>query len=191
MSMNLIPEDDLRAALRPYRVDPDKFEAAVRERLKAAQTQSADDPLVRLSPLLRSAAAFLPLEVLAGCKGTTAAAKLAPTGGSYKLLGYLAFPAISLFVLLGATVFSISKIRSIQGHSESGLSDQGAMREAVTEWGSRHKRGANGVLAATLILALVGASGLLFFFYIISFGLLLYVLTTLAKLGLGNRQMIG
>ena len=30
MSVDLIPEDDLRAALRPYRVDPDTFEAAVR-----------------------------------------------------------------------------------------------------------------------------------------------------------------
>ena len=44
MSVNLVPEDDLRAALRPYRVDPDTFEAAVRERLKAAERQRADEP---------------------------------------------------------------------------------------------------------------------------------------------------
>jgi len=58
MSIDLIPEDDLRAALRPYRVDPDAFEAAVRERLKAAETQRDDEPLARLSPWLRSAAAI-------------------------------------------------------------------------------------------------------------------------------------
>src|SRR5437763_513666 len=83
------PEDDLRAGLRPYRVDPDTFEAAIRQQLRAGETRPADEPLVRRSPLLRSAAAFLPLEVLAGCKGTAATANLAPAGGgAYKLLSY-------------------------------------------------------------------------------------------------------
>ena len=124
-------------------------------------------------------------------KATAAAAKLAPAAGAYKLLSYLAFPAISLFVLLGATVFSVAKIRSIQDENGSGLSDQEAIREALGEWWRRHKWGAGLVFAATMLLMLVGATWLLFLFYIISFGLLLFVLASLAKLGLGNRLVIG
>jgi hypothetical protein len=191
MSVNLVPEDDLRAALRPCRVDPNTFEAAVRQRLKAAHAQRADDPLARVSPLLRSAAAFLPLEVLAGCKGTAAAAKLAPAGGAYKLLSYLAFPAISLFVLLGATIFSISKIRSIQDHTGAGLSDQQAIQAAIRAWWQRYRWSAIVVFVATMLLMLFGATWLLFVFYLISFGLLLLVLASFAKVGLGNRQVIG
>jgi hypothetical protein len=191
MSVDLIPEDDLRAALRPYRVDPDAFEAAVRERLKAAETQRDDEPLARLSPWLRSAAAFLPLEVLAGCKGTAAAAKLAPVGGAYKLLSYLAFPAISLFVLLGATIFSIAKIRNIQDEDGSKLSDQMPTYEAISQWWRQHMWGAIVVHVATLLLMLVGATWILFLFYLVSFGILLFVLGSFAKLGLGNRQVIG
>ena len=115
MPVDLIAENELRAALRPHQVDPSTFEAGVRARLEIAQRRHADEPVMVLSPFLRSAAAFLPLVVLAGCKTTPASAKLAPAAGGYKLLGYLAFPAISLFVLLGATLFSIAKIRSIRG----------------------------------------------------------------------------
>ena len=55
---------------------------------------------------------------------TGAAAKLAPAAGVYKLLSYVAFPAISLFVLLGATVFSIAKIRDIRDENGSGPLDE-------------------------------------------------------------------
>jgi len=191
MPVNLVSEDELRAALRPHRVNPDTFEAGVRARLEAAQTQQTAEPLARLSPFLRSAAAFLPLEVLAGCQAVPAAAKLAPVGGAYKLLSYLAFPAISLFMLLGATIFSVVKIRSIREKSDLGLDDQQAMYEATRQWWRRHKWGAGVVFAGILTLSVVGATWLLFLFYIVSFGLLLYVLATFAKLGLGNRQIIG
>ena len=191
MSVNLFSEDELRAALRPYRADPNDFEAGVRAKLEAAEKQQRDEPLARLSPWIRSAAAFLPLEVLAGCKGTAAAAKLAPAGGGYKLLGYLAFPAMSVFVLLGATIFSVAKIRSIQDQNASGLSDQEAITTALREWWRRHKWGAMAVFAATMLLMVVGATWILFLFYLVSFGLLLLVLASFAKLGLGNRQVIG
>src|SRR5215212_6034713 len=100
MSVTIVPEDDLYAALRPYRVDPDTFESAVLAQLTAGAKRRSD-ALANLSPALRGAAAFLPWEIIAPSQ-MTAAAKLAPATGLYKLLGYLAFPAISLFVLLGA-----------------------------------------------------------------------------------------
>src|SRR5262249_17521775 len=52
MPVNLIPEENLRTALRPCRVDPLTFEAAVRRRLDAAETERQHDPLAGLSPLL-------------------------------------------------------------------------------------------------------------------------------------------
>ena len=191
MPVNLVSEEELRAALRPYRVDPATFEAGVRTRLEAAQRQRADDPLAGRSPFLRSAAAFLPLAILAGCKASPTESKLAPAAGGYKLLGYLAFPAISLFVLLGATIVSVVKIRHLRAETDGELNSQLSLHEANLDWWHRHKRGAVGVFAASLTLGLVGATWLLFLFYIISFGILVYVLGSFAKLGLGNRQVIG
>jgi hypothetical protein len=191
MSLDLIPENDLRAVLRPHRVDPQHFEAAVRQRLQSLQAPSASDPLVRLSPFAKAAAAFLPLEVLAGCQAVPAVTKAAPAGGFYKLLSYLAFPAISLFVLLGATVFSFLKIRSIQEQSTANLGDQQATQESIQDWWRQHRLGASVVFAVSLTLMLLGATSLLFLFYLISFGLLLFVLSSFAKIGIGNRDIMG
>jgi hypothetical protein len=190
MPVNFISDDNLRAALRPYRVDPEGFEAGVRKRVNATQRQRVEDPLARLSPLLRYVAAFLPLQLITGCKMPETAARAAPAAGASKLVGYLAFPAISLFVLVGATVFSITGIRNIRDENSSGRLDQKVMSEAITQWWRRHKWGAWLVFGATFALAWVGATWLMFLFYIISFGLLLYFLTSFARLGLGNRQVI-
>lgn len=191
MSVSLVPEDEVRAALRPFRPDRDAFEAAVRERLKEAEERQAEDPLWRASPLLKSAAAFLPLEVLAGCKAAPAVSNVTSAAGGYKLISYLAFPAISLFVLLGAAGFSARKIRTIRDAGGPELSDSEAMREATSLWWRQNRWSAWSVFAVTMALALLGASWLLFVFYIVSFGLLLYILSSLAKLGLGNRELIG
>jgi hypothetical protein len=189
MSVSLVPEDDLRAALRPYRVATDAFEAAVRARLNASLSR-VDDPIAGLSPALRSAAAFLPLEILTGgqLKG---AAKLAPATGVYKMLSYAAFPAISLFVLLGATVFSVLKIRSIRLENESIPLDDLALRESTKQWWHDHKWGVPLLVAGTIAMAWFGATWLLFLGYIASFALLLYVLKSFARIGLGNRLVIG
>ena len=161
---------------------PTRLKPAVRARLKAAERERADDPLARLSPLLRSAAAFLPLEVITGGKMPATAAKLAPATGAYKLLSYLAFPAISLFVLLGATVFSIVKIRSIREENSSGPARRtGDAARPSRQWWHDHKWGVWLVFAATIAMAWVGATWLLFLFYIVSFGFLLYVLTSLRQ----------
>ena len=53
MPVNLISEEELRLALNPHRVDPEKFEAAVLERIKESG-EAEYDPLVTMSPLLQS-----------------------------------------------------------------------------------------------------------------------------------------
>jgi hypothetical protein len=190
MSVTLVPEDDLYAALRPYRVDPDTFEAVVRAQL-TAYSKRRSDPFADLSPALRGAAAFLPLEVIAPSQMAEATVKLAPATGLYKLLGYLAFPAISLFVLLGAAVFSVVKIRRIRDGNAAAPNDDGASRASTVQWWQDHRWAAMLLCAANIAMAWVGATWLLFLFYIVSLGILLYVLTSFAKIGLGNRLVIG
>ena len=190
MSVILVPEDDVRAALRPLRVDADAFEAAVRARL-SDNSQREDNSFAGLSPVLQSAAGFLPLEFLTFGQMKGAAIKLAPATGLYKLLSYVAFPAISLFVLLGATVFSIVKIRGIRNASGSAPVDESTLRASITQWWRNHWHGALLVYSATIGMSWFGATWLLFLGYIVSLGLLLYVLTSFAKIGLGNRVVIG
>jgi hypothetical protein len=189
--LNLVPEESVRRALRPFRADPARFEAAVRERLEAFERQRAEEPLAAVSPWLRSAAAMLPVPILSGRPVAGALARLAPATGISKLLGYLAFPAISLFVLLGATVISAAKVRSIQGANRETLPDEAARQEAIKLWWGRHKWSARLVWAVTMVLFLVGETWPLFVFYILSFGLLIYLLKTYARLGLGSRHVIG
>jgi hypothetical protein len=190
MSVKLVSEEELRAALRPFRVEPHAFEAAVRTRLQAAQQQRENNSLRGLSPALKSAAAFLPAQLLGSGKMAGAAAKLAPAAGWYKLLSYMAFPAISLFVLVGATIFSVARIRTLPTVKRPELDDEETQRAVIQQWWQRHRVSAWLVFAATLGLACIGATWLLFLLYLISFGLLLYVLTGFARLGLGNRQVI-
>ena len=107
------------------------------------------------------------------------------------MLGYLAFPAISLFVLLGATVLSVAKIRGGEERSNSEPADQREAVEATRKWWNDHKKGFWLVLASTIVMQWIGATWLLFSMYIVSFGLLLYVRSAFAKVGLGNRCVIG
>ena len=136
-----------------------------------------------------SAAALLPLEVIAAGQ-MPAALNLVPATGAYKLLSYVAFPAISLFVLLGATVFSIFKIRRIRDENSSVPVHEKGLLDSTGQWWHDNKWGAWSVFAASLAMAWFGATWLLFLCYIVSLGLLIFVLTSLARIGLGNRLMV-
>ncbi len=192
MPLDLISEDELRAALLPHRPDAEAFEAGVRQRLTEMEKEAEDDPLAGLPPLARSAAALLPLEwVAAGKLPAAAAAKLLPASGIYKLLGYLAFPAISLLALLGALGLGAAKIRraSATGGPEPGTAE--AMRDSMQSWWRCHRWGFWLVFATTMLMQWIGATGILFLLYIVSLGILVYVISALAKIGLGNRMMVG
>jgi hypothetical protein len=189
--LNLVPEESLRRALHPFRADPARFEAGVLERLEALERRRAEEPLAEVSPWLRSAAAMLPVPIIGGRPVAGALAKLAPATGISKLVGYLAFPAISLFALLGATVLSAVKVRGIQGENQAKFLDEAARQAAIKLWWAQHKLSAWLVYAVTMVLFFVGETWPVFVFYIVSFGLLVYLLKAYAKLGLGSRHVIG
>ncbi|MEI8381300.1 MAG: hypothetical protein WCJ09_14325 [Planctomycetota bacterium] len=187
MAVNLVSEEDLRTLLRPYCADAGRFEAGVLARLHVASQRRVDDPLAGGSWLLRSAAAYLPLAVLSGCNATN----VGPVGFVGKCLGLLAFPAISLFFLIGATTLTLLKIGSIRTTADETVGSPLPAQEAIHQWWRDNKWGALGVFVVSLGLALVGATWILFLAYIISFGILLFVLASLAKRGLGNRYIVG
>lgn len=186
MSLDLVTDDELRAVLRPHRVDPDVFKEGIRARLNEQQ----HDPLARVPRPARAAAAFLPLNVITGGK-MQGAFELAPPTGAYKLLGYAAFPAVSLFILVGAAIFSALKIRKTQAANTSGALDEKALFAATKGWWLRHAFAAVLVFAGTLVMSRYGETWLLFVGYILSFAVLLYVLKSLAQVGIGNRLVVG
>ena len=96
MSVKLVPEEDLRAALRPYRPDVSGFEVGVRDRIKAGVESREDEDPEEQSSLLRVAAAFLPWPLITGGKIAGGGGKLSSMALGQKLLGYAALPAIAL-----------------------------------------------------------------------------------------------
>ena len=188
MSVALVPEELLRAALLPHRADPNAFEAGVRARL--AQAEADRESAVELSPMLRAVASLLPAGFLQPAALSGGAVKVAPASGAAKLVGYAAFPAISLFLLVGATVFSVFAIRKTRVEAKAGDGDDAAMYASALGWWREHLIGAVLVYAGSLAIGMYGATWLLFLFYIVSFGLLLYVLRSLASRGLASRWSI-
>ncbi len=187
MAVNLVTEEDLRTLLRPYCADAGRFEAGVLARLQVASQRRANDPLAGGSWLLRNAAAYLPLTVLSGCNATS----VGPVGFFGKCLGLLAFPAISLFFLIGATVLTLLKIGSIQPNADETAESPLLALKAIQQWWHDNKWGTLAVFIVSLGLAVAGATWTLFLAYIVSFGLLLFVLSSLAKRGLGNCYVVG
>ena len=191
MSLELVPESDLRSALHTYRVDKDDFEAGIRARIEAAvvplqnQLQGVDDPLLTV------AATFIPCPLITGGKIVGGGAKLSSLTLSQKLLGYAALPAISLFLMVGAAFFSAVKIRKLQKENQTDISDAREMQAAVRQWWRCHRLAAALVFAAVFILPMIGATWLLFLLLLTSFGLLLYFLSSFARIGVGNRFLVG
>ena len=191
MSVKLIPEADLRAALRPHRVDERQFEAEIRERIKTVGVPRAGQDFDAQPSLLKVAAAFLPLPLIGGGKIAGGGAKLSSMALGQKLLGYAALPAISLFLLVGAAFFSASRIRSVQRGNHPDVGDELEMQTAIRQWWVRHKWVALAVFAAVLILPMIGSTSLLFLLLLVSFASLLGFLSGFAGLGVGNRRIIG
>ena len=190
MSVKLVPEEDVRAALRPYRPDVNEFEVGIRARIEAGAESQEDEYPEEQSSLLRVAAAFLPWPLVAGGKIAGGGAKLSSMALGQKLLGYAALPAISLFCLVGAAFFGVAKIRSIQKGNHPDVGNEKEMLEAARRWWRRHKWVALAVFAAVLGLPMIGSTWLLFLLLLVSFGSLMFLLSGFTKLGVGNRLMI-
>lgn len=190
MSVELVSESDLRAALRPHRVDTDEFTNRVQSRIEAGEAWLVKERLETASPLLKVAAAFIPWPILSSSNIAGSGVKLSSLTISQKLLGYIALPAISLFVLIGAAFFSARKIRNIQKENLTEIRDASEMQAAVKQWWANYKWTAIPVYTAVIILPMIGSTWLLFLLLLASFGLLLCFLSSVTRYHAGNRLMI-
>lgn len=189
MSLNLVPEADIRAALSQHRPSRDDFAAGVRFRLQALELEQAKDPLCNMPPLARAAAAILPLDLLSAGKISGATAPFVPMSGMYKFVQYLLLPAASLFVLLGAGITTAWKLRSIRRDAPP-LLPPIETEAANKDWWSSHQYVYALFVAVTIGISIFGSTWPLYCLYVASFALLIYVINSLAKLGLGNRFLI-
>ncbi|GAB5406989.1 MAG: hypothetical protein Aurels2KO_52200 [Aureliella sp.] len=104
----LMPEDDIRAALRIMRPDASEFAAAVHAKLRHLSQRGGDDPSLTRSTLdepawLRVAASLLPVQVFGksiASKGASVA--IAQLSFGQKVLAIIALPGV--FVLLASLV---------------------------------------------------------------------------------------
>jgi len=191
MALSPIVESDLYAALRPFRVDPHAFLSAIQGRLQAAELEQENSEQLEDSPFLQMAAALLPLPLLSGSKAALSTAKMAPLAGKYKLLGYLALPAISLFFLIGSALFGALFIRRVQKKNVPDDLRPAEILQQGNLWWSQHKWFSWLFSAAVILLPMFGFSWLLLLLLLGSMGVVLLMLAALAKQGLGNRLLVG
>lgn len=188
MSVELIDEQELVEALRPFRPDLAAFERGVEDYLRGRAALAEQDPARDLPPLARAAAAVLPLPLLTG--GKVSASATASSGIGQKLLTIALFPAVSLFVLLGATVLSIMGIRRTKFSPSSKLESPQYYDTAIRSWWREHWLPALLLYIGMFALMLLGATSWLFPLLIVSFGVLVAVVRSLTRRGLGNRSML-
>lgn len=190
MSLNPVPAEEIRAALRPYQIDATAFEAGVRDRIETRPATTEGDASQNLSSMQQLAAALLPWPVMVGGKVVGSGTKLSSLAFGPKILGYAALPAVSLFLMIGATLFSAKKIHSLQKDAENETADEDQMKTAVRQWWSGYRWPAWIVYAAVIILPMVGATWVLFLLLLASLGILLFLLAGLSKRGIYNRLNI-
>ncbi len=186
MPVELIDEQELYEALRPYRPDRAAFELGVQDYLRGRAALAEQDPIRDLPPLARAAAAVLPLPLLTG----KAAGPTTATGVIEKIFGILLFPAVSFFLLLGASFFSYSAVRNTKRVDDSEPRSAQYYEAAIKSWWREHRLAAFLVWGVALLLIVLGATDWLFFFFIVSLALVVAVVRGLAARQLGNRQLL-
>ena len=186
----LVSEAYVRMALRSFNGSEDLFHKGVYDRIERLELEERNDPLESASPFLRAAASFIPLQLLTGEKLSASVLPLAKGSTAGKLLGIVAFPAVTLFLLVGATIFGTTTIMSIQRSRAPTLDDSNAIQTASLQWWQSHKWIAILLFTLSIGVGCFGATSWMLFIYLISLAAMLYVLHCFAKLGLGNRSLV-
>ena len=201
----LIDEDELRAALRPLRVDRDAFEQEVRRRVEASEAEtrvrlrSADvgddggrDAKLERSGWLRVAASVIPLNVLG--KGTSGTGTVTASFGQYslshlslgqKIVALTAIPAIGILLMISATVWAYFRIRKAQLGQQSDSVSQEQLSTELIGWWKQFGLLIVGLSALSVVLMFVGFVVPVFVVLLIS-GITMVSLIT----RLGRDQMI-
>ncbi|MCA9127508.1 MAG: hypothetical protein KDB22_10500 [Planctomycetales bacterium] len=160
-SAELIAEVELRAALRPMRPDRDTFEDSVRQKLhgKIEQYDTPHAADLSESAWLRIAASVIPLQlfgkgaVVQGAGSTLGKISLGQLTFGQKIIAVLSLPAVSLMLMLSATVWAALRIRTAQRNQSPGLVDPMQLLEMNKQWW-RHYGAASVLMISAVVLPL-------------------------------------
>ncbi|TWT97345.1 hypothetical protein [Neorhodopirellula pilleata] len=189
----LIPEDQLRTAVRCLNIDQDAFDQGVHDRVHRARTsrskKDVNEPSYQPHAFLRIAASVLPVNLLGG-SSTAAQSLLALKGGIAKLIAILAFPAVSI-LMIAVTIIGLIRIRNVQRTIDVADADAAKIHEEVKNWWSRYGWAAAIIFVLTLASPFFGWTTPLLFAFIGSAIATTSLVVTLGRAGLVDRGTIG
>jgi hypothetical protein len=198
-SETMIDEEEIRAALRPSRFEPEAFRAGVLNRIEAAKSRSTSVQPTTLAEhshssqneWLRIAASFVPIPLFGSKFGSTIPPiSFAAISISKKLFVIAAFPFLC-FLMVGLTVVGMIKIRRAQNGSAVVDFDVEQANQVIMLWWKRYGWIVVLVFGSTLVAPFVGWAMPLMVAMVCSGFAAVSLVRTLAKEGLIERSLIG
>ena len=190
---DLIDEQELRDAFESLRPERDAFEAGVRSRLNSMPQR--ETPNLRVhedSPWLQVAASMVPLSLFSKTAITSTAIPIGKASLGYKLVGYAALPALSVLIMVGATLLALFRIRKahVSPHSDSpNPADQ--QTAILTKWWKTFGFIPACLSFVALIVFLLGYTFPVFIFFLSSGIAMVALITRLGRAGLIDRRTVG
>lgn len=198
-NMDLIDENEIRAALKPLRPDVAAFSSGVHRRLEMAANRlneaqlpwMIDNSKSEQSDWLRIAASFAPIHLLSrNVESNIAPISFAAVSLGKKLVIVLAFPFLCFF-MVGLTAIGILKIRAAQkGQIPSDIDTEQA-RRATSQWWIRYGWIAAVIFITTLVAPFLGWTTPLMIALVCSGFAAVSFVRALAKENLVERSLIG
>lgn len=195
----LIDEDEIRAAMKPWRPNDEVFTAAVNARIDAKASQSNE---VSLQQDRRSedrtasgnsavAASLPPIHLLLGATGLSSSkVSFAALSLVNKIFAVLAMP-FACFLMVGLTVSGIMRINAAQNQQEDPVADDDKLAAATNAWWNRYGRFARLVFGVTLVAGFIGWTTPLLILLFGSGVVAVSLVVHLAKENLADRRAIG
>ncbi len=194
-SNDLIDEQELRDALRLHCPNRDAFEADVVRRIEAAKRvmleNSQADQCCDESEWLHVAASVIPFSSFAKATVGGSSSSLGTLSFGYKLLGYIALPAVSVFLMLGATLFGFLRIREAQKRPQADGDQSPQQAAAIATWWRQFGLLVGGFLILALVAIFTGYVMPVFLIFIASTVAMVSLVTRLGRAGLIDRRAIG
>ena len=190
----LIEESDLRAALQPWRTDPELFAAKVRQRIDAAELQlttneDSDQTRMTRSEWLQTAAAVIPIPLL-GKGASGGLVKLGQLSLGKKLVAWAALPAIGLLLMVAASIWAFIKIRQAERGQPVGSVDAAKLNEVTAGWWRQFGLSTAVVSIVMLLLIWTGYTLPLFVIFLLSGAAMVTLISRLGQAGLVDRRTI-
>lgn len=198
-NVDLIDENEIRAALKPLRPNIAAFSFGVHRRLEMAanrlndvQRQSvSDNSKPRQSDWLRIAASFAPIPLLSrNFDSNIAPISFTAVSLGKKLVIFLAFPFLCFF-MIGLTALGMLRIRAAQKGQIASDVDTELARRATSQWWMRYGGIAAVVFITTLVAPFLGWTTPLMIAIVCSGFAAVYFVRALAKENLVERSLIG